>query len=419
MTAILDVAALLLIAVAVLGFLNYRFLKLPPAIAMLVAGLLGGVAIVVSDQLWPRLGIAARLAPVAGGVDFSTLLMKGMLGFLLFAGSLTVDYQELRQHLRTVLTLATVGVLLSTLLVGAGAYVLFGLVGIPVPFVYCLLFGALISPTDPVAVLALMEHLRVPRSFLVIFTGESLVNDGVGVVVFTVLLAVATAPGSVSPASVSLLLAQEALGGALIGLAGGVLIVAATRRVDEPNLEVQLSVALVTGLIALGAHLHVSAPLACVVAGVFVGNRARRHTMRDASAEALDRIWSFADYVMNAVLFLLLGLQTATFRIGSPAHAAMVLGMIVLVIGARFVSVALPLPLVRRGGDTPRGTAPLLTWGGLRGGISVALALSLPPFVGRDAVLNATYAVVGFAILVQGSTVGRLARRFAPVERQD
>jgi len=419
MTAILDVAALLLIAVAVLGFLNYRFLKLPPAIAMLVAGLLGGVAIVVSDQLWPRLGIAARLAPVAGGVDFSTLLMKGMLGFLLFAGSLTVDYHELRQHLRTVLTLATVGVLLSTLIVGAGAYVLFGLVGIPVPFVYCLLFGALISPTDPVAVLALMEHLRVPRSFLVIFTGESLVNDGVGVVVFTVLLAVATAPGSVSPASVSLLLAQEALGGALIGLAGGVLIVAATRRVDEPNLEVQLSVALVTGLIALGAHLHVSAPLACVVAGVFVGNRARRHTMRDASAEALDRIWSFADYVMNAVLFLLLGLQTATFRIGSPAHAAMVLGMIVLVIGARFVSVALPLPLVRRGGDTPRGTAPLLTWGGLRGGISVALALSLPPFVGRDAVLNATYAVVVFAILVQGSTVGRLARRFGPAGHQE
>jgi CPA1 family monovalent cation:H+ antiporter len=419
MTAIFDVAALLLIAVAVLGFLNYRFLKLPPAIAMLVAGLLGGVAIVVSDQLWPRLGIAARLAPVASGVDFSTLLMKGMLGFLLFAGSLTVDYQELRQHLRTVLTLATVGVLLSTLLVGAGAYVLFGLVAIPVPFVYCLLFGALISPTDPVAVLALMEHLRVPRSFLVIFTGESLVNDGVGVVVFTVLLAVATAPGSVSPASVSLLLAQEALGGALIGLAGGVLIVAATRRVDEPNLEVQLSVALVTGLIALGAHLHVSAPLACVVTGVFVGNRARRHTMRDASAEALDRIWSFADYVMNAVLFLLLGLQTATFRIGSPVHAAMVLGMIVLVIGARFVSVALPLPLVRRGSDTPRGTAPLLTWGGLRGGISVALALSLPPFVGRDAVLNATYAVVVFAILVQGSTVGRLARRFAPVGHQE
>ena len=419
MTAILDVAALLLTAVAVLGFLNYRFAKVPPAIAMLVAGLLGGVAIVVSNQLWPQLGIAARLAPLSGGVDFSTLLMKGMLGFLLFAGSLTVDYQELRQHLRTVLTLATVGVLLSTLLVGAGAYFLFAVVGIPVPFVYCLLFGALISPTDPVAVLALMEHLRVPRSFLVIFTGESLVNDGVGVVVFTVLVAVATAPGSVSPASVSLLLVQEALGGALLGLAGGVLMYVAARRIDEPNLEVQLSVALVTSLIALAAHLHVSAPLACVVAGVFIGNRGRRHAMRDGTAEALDRIWSFADYVMNAVLFLLLGLQTATFRIGSPAHAAMVLGMIVLVLGARFASVAVPLPLVRRGGDTPRGTAALLTWGGLRGGISVALALSLPPFVGRDAVLNATYAVVVFAILVQGSTVGRLARRFAPAARQE
>ncbi len=418
MTAILDLAALLLTAVAVLGFLNYRFAKLPPAIAMLAAGLLAGVAIVISDRLWPALAIAEHLAPLSGGVDFSTLLMKGMLGFLLFAGSLTVDYQELRQHLRTVLILATVGVLLSTLLVGAGAYFLFALVGIPVPFVYCLLFGALISPTDPVAVLALMEHLRLPRSFLVIFTGESLVNDGVGVVVFTVLLAIATAPGSVSTTSVSLLLVREALGGALLGLAGGLVMDYAARRVDEPNLEVQLSVALVTALIALAAHLHVSGPLACVMAGVFVGNRSRQHAMRDATAAALDRIWSFAHYVMNAVLFLLLGLQAATFRIGSPVHAAMVLGMIVLVLAARFVSVALPLPLLRGGGDTPNGTAPLLTWGGLRGGISVALALSLPPFAGRDAVLNATYAVVVFAILVQGSTVGRLARRFSPEPRR-
>jgi monovalent cation:H+ antiporter, CPA1 family len=419
MTGLLDLAALLLTAVAVLAFLNARFAKLPPAIAMLIAGLLGGVAIVVSDQLWPGLAIAARIGQIAGRVDFSTLLMKGMLGFLLFAGSLTVDYRELRQHLRTVLTLATVGVLLSTLLVGVGAHFLFSLGGVPLPFVYCLLFGALISPTDPVAVLALMEHLHVPRSFLVIFTGESLVNDGVGVVVFTVLLAVATAPGSVSPASVSLLLVQEALGGSLLGLAGGLLMYFLAKQIDDANLEVQLSVALVTGLIALAAHLHVSGPLACVVAGVFIGNRARRHAMRDATAEAMDRVWSFTDYVMNAVLFLLLGLQTATFRIGSPAHAAMVLGMIALVLGARFVSVASPLPLLHRSDDIPRGMALLLTWGGLRGGISVALALSLPPFAGRDAVLNATYAVVVFAILVQGSTVGRLARRFAPAARRE
>jgi len=413
-TGFVDLAAVLLAAAAALAFLNYRFAKLPPAIAMLVAGLLGGVAIVASDRLWPQLAIAARVGQVVGGVDFSTLLMKGMLGFLLFAGSLTVDYQELREHLRTVLTLATVGVLLSTALVGAGAYALFALAGIPVPLVYCLVFGALISPTDPVAVLALMEHLRVPRSFLVIFTGESLVNDGVGVVLFTALLAVAIAPGSMSPAAVSLLLVREAVGGSLLGLAGGLVVYWAAKEIDEPHLEVQLSVALVTGLIALAPHLHVSGPLACVVAGIFIGNRARRHAMGDSTAEALDRIWSFADYVMNAVLFLLLGLQTATFRIGSPAHAAMALGMIALVLGARFVSVALPLAVVRRRGDASRSMAPLLTWGGLRGGISVALALSLPQFEGRDAVLNATYAVVVFAIVVQGSTVGRLARRLAP-----
>jgi CPA1 family monovalent cation:H+ antiporter len=304
-----------------------------------------------------------------------------------------------------------VGVLISTVLVGAGAYFLFALAGVPVPFVYCLVFGALISPTDPVAVLALMEDLHVPRALQINFTGESLLNDGVGVVVFTVVLAVATAPGSVSLASVSLLFAREVVGGSLLGLAGGLIVYYAARQIDEPHVEVQLSVALVTGLVALAAHLHVSGPLACVVAGIFIGNRARRHAMRDASREALDRIWSFADYLMNAVLFLLLGLQTATFRVGSSVHAAMVLGIILLVIGARFVSVALPLSLMRGSGALPRGMARLLTWGGLRGGISVALALSLPQFAGRDAVLNATYAVVVFAIVVQGLTVGRLIRR--------
>ncbi len=340
--------------------------------------------------------------------------MKGILGFLLFAGSLTVDFRELREHLRTVLTLATAGVLLSTALVAAGSYLVFALAGVPVPFAYCVVFGALISPTDPVAVLALMEHLRVPRALLVNFTGESLVNDGIGIVVFSVALAVAVAPGSVSPTSVGLLFAQETLGGVLLGLAGGLIVDYAARRIDEPNLEVHLSVALVTCLISLAAHLHVSGPLACVVSGLFIGNRVRQHAMGDATAAALDRIWSFADFVLNAVLFLLLGLQTAAFRIGSPAHAGMVLGIVILVIASRFVSVALPLSLIGRSGALPRGMARLLTWGGLRGGISVALALSLPHFEGRDAVLNATYAVVVFAIVVQGLTVGRLIQRFSP-----
>jgi CPA1 family monovalent cation:H+ antiporter len=314
-----------------------------------------------------------------------------------------------------VLPLATAGVLISTALVGSGAYLLFGLAGVAVPYAYCLVFGALISPTDPIAVHALMAHVRVPPAVEIYFTGESLLNDSVGIVVFTALLALAAAPGSLSPAAVGLLFAREVAGGALLGLGGALVVCWAARRIDEPNLAVQLSVALVTGLIALAPRLHASGPLACLVAGIYIGGWVRREAMQEATVAALDRVWSFADYLMNAVLFLLLGVQAAAFHVASAAHAALVGAVVVLAVGARFVSVALPLLLMRRGGGgRPRGMARLLTWGGLRGGISVALALSLPQFGGRDTVLNATYAVVVFTIVVQGLTVGRLIRRLAP-----
>jgi len=409
--SLFEMAAVLFAIAAAIAYLNYRFARLPSAVAMLVGGLVSAMAILAVDRLWPHAGVGTRVVGLLADVDFSSLLMNGMLGFLLFAGSLTVDVHRLRENLGPVLTLASAGVLLSTAIVGGGTWCLFAVAGVPVPFGYCLVFGALISPTDPVAVLAIMEELHVPKALEINVTGESLLNDGIGVVVFTALLELAAAPGSVSAPAVALLFAREVIGGVLLGMAGGFLVYQAMKRVDEPNVEVQLSVAMVVALIAAAARLHVSAPLACVAAGIIVGNDARRHAMRDATREALDRVWSFADYVMNAVLFLLLGLEATVFRIASPVHAAVVLAVITLVLAARFVSVGLPMSIIRRRREMPHGIVRVLTWGGLRGGISVALALSLPPFSGRAGILSATYGVVVFAILVQGLTLGRVIRR--------
>ena len=406
-----DVAAVLLALAALLAYVNFRTLRMPSTIAMLIAGLLGAAALMVSDRLFPNLGIARDVQRLLGDVNFSSLLMKGMLGFLLFAGALTVDFQDLKESLGSVLTLATVGVLISTALIGLGSFFIFPFANVAVPFVYCLVFGALISPTDPVAVVALMNELKVPRRLHINFTGESLLNDGVGVVVFTILLAIATA-GTVSATDVVMLFAREVIGGSLLGMVAGLILYYTTRSIDEPNIEVQLSVALVTALIAVAAHLHVSGPLGCVVAGIFVGNHARNVAMRDATADALDRIWSFADHLMNAVLFLLLGLEAAVFGFASWRHAGVIGAIIVLVVAVRWISVAIPLSLLRRFQEMPRGMIRILTWGGLRGGISVALALSLPRFDGRQAVLNATYAVVVFTIIVQGLTIGWVIERF-------
>jgi CPA1 family monovalent cation:H+ antiporter len=406
-----DIAAILLGVAALFAWLNHRTLRLPAEIAMVLAGLLGAIALSILDGLFPRFGMSRSVNLLLENVDFSNLLMNGMLGFLLFAGSLTVDLQELKANLGTVLTLATGSVAISTVLIGAGTYWLLHAGGVEIAFVYCLVFGALISPTDPVAVLALLRELHVPPKMRIVFTGESLLNDGVGVVAFTVLLTFASAH-SVSFGSVVAVLLREAGGGILLGLAGGLVVFYGARKVNEPNVEVQLSVALVAALMAIAAHTAVSGPLACVVAGIFIGNPARKHAMQDPTTAALDRIWSFAGYLMNTVLFLLLGLQAAVFEPATLRHAVGLLGMVALVIVARFISIAVPMSIFRRLQEVPRGMIRILTWGGLRGGISVALALSLPPFHGRAAIHNVTYVVVVFTIIVQGLTTGPYLRRF-------
>ncbi len=407
---VFDIAAVLVVLAAALGVVNHRFLRLPFTIGLTVAGLGASLLVVVVDAFLPGLHLREEVHSfLLRDVDFNEALMHGMLSFLLFAGALHVNLDDLLEQRTPILTLASVGVLLSTAVVGLGSWGAFAAVGVDVPLTACLVFGALISPTDPIAVIGILKTAGVPRSLEMKVAGESLFNDGVGVVVFSLLLAAAV-PGSGHGSGVAVVFLREVVGGVALGLVGGWAAYRAMATMEEPNLEVLISVALVMGVTLAGFRLHTSAPLACVVAGLFIGNRGRRFAMGEETRNALDIVWSFLDEAMNAVLFLLIGLEVfaLTFR---GAHVAAALLAIPLSLLARFVAVGVPVRLLAMRRTFSPGAVRVLTWGGLRGGISVALAMSLPPAVpGREAILFVTYAVVLFSLLVQGLTVGRVVR---------
>ena len=411
-----DTAAILIVVAAIFALANHHLLKLPFTIGLVVAGLAASATIVVVDLAFPTLGVGPVVRSLIEEIDFTRALMHGMLGFLLFAGALHVNLEDLLAKRTPVLALASVGLLLSTAIVGAGAYGVFRLLGIEVPLTYCFVFGALISPTDPIAVLGIMKSVGAPKSLETKVAGESLFNDGFGVVVFSLLLAAAgaghgpDAHSGVSGGAVLNVFVREVVGGTALGFAFGFLTYLAMRGLEEPNLEVFLSVALVMAITVVAGRLHTSGPLACVIAGLLIGNRGRRLAMMDRTRLALDVVWSFIDEALNAVLFLLVGLEVLAISFdGRFVGAALVL--IPVVLGARFLSVLVPVSVLRLRQDFSPGVVRILTWGGLKGAISVALALSLPVFPGREAVLAATYAVVIFSILVQGLTIGRLIRR--------
>jgi CPA1 family monovalent cation:H+ antiporter len=362
-----------------------------------------------------KVGIAgfAPLVLALEEVDFGEALLNGMLGALLFAGALHIDVNDLRDNRWVISLLATGGVLLSTLLVGSGAWVIFAWLGLEVPFVFCALFGALISPTDPIAVGAILRKAGVSPSLLIKITGESLFNDGVGVVLFLVILQMAGAGhghGEVSVAGVLNLLGVEVVGGLLFGGAMGWTVYRMLRAVDAYQVEILLTLALVTGGYALAQTLHVSGPLAMVVAGLLIGNRGRALAMSERTVRHLDSFWELADEFLNSVLFVMIGFEVLLLDF-DPEYLAAGLLAIPLVLSARWISVGLPIQLLRRFREFSFHAVKILTWSGLRGGISVALALSLPAGETRDLLLAVTYVVVTFSIVVQGLTVGPVARR--------
>jgi len=399
------------------SWINHRWIRLPTTIGLMVISMGASLALVMLHALGRFQ--ADPLIPVLRGVDFHDALLNGMLGALLFAGALHLKLDDLLSQKWAIAILATGSVVISTLIVGIGSWAIFHLFGIAIPFVYCLLFGALISPTDPIAVGAILRKAGVPRSLGIKITGESLFNDGFGVVIFVLVLGVATAGEAASFSHVVRLFVTEAGGGILYGLVVGWIVYRLLKEVDQYDVEILITLGLVTGGYALAHRLHVSGPLAMVVAGLMIGNQGRVYAMSARTQERLDSFWELVDNFLNAVLFVLIGLEVVLLDYAPLALVAGFL-LIPLVLTARWISVGIPITLLRRLrlAVSPHAVK-ILTWGGLRGGISVALALSVPPGKYYDLILTGTYIVVAFSIIVQGLSTGRLARRWtaAPAPR--
>jgi len=406
--SVFQAAAILVSATALFAFVNARFLKLPTPIGVTLSALTLSLGLVVFGGP----GTAAWADGLLRTLSFDDLVMQGMLSFLLFAGALFVDLDDLNRHKGPILLLATIGIVTSTFLVGTAAYMSLGWLGLDIPYLYALAFGSLISPTDPIAVLAILKRAGVPEDTETLIMGESLFNDGVGVVVFGVIVSLITGDGhgGASVATVATLFAQEALGGLVFGMALGYAGFWLLNQIDDYTTEILITLAIVTGGYALALALHTSGPLAVVVAGLFVGNRGRLLAMSARSREHLDMFWELADEVINALLFVLIGIEVLVLKFSALALEAAAIA-IPLVLVARAISVGTPIAAFRLRRSFAPYTTRLMVWGGLRGGISIALALSLPEGPQRELILTMTYGVVVFAIVVQGLTVGTLATR--------
>ena len=414
---ILQLASLLIVLAGAFGAVNYLFLRLPGAIGILVVALVASVAVLGLDRLMPALGIADALRGAVGELSFSRALLDGMLGLLLFAGALHVKIADLRAQWSVVFLMATMGVALSAGIVGAGFAWITGM-----PLVVALLFGALISPTDPVAVLGVLREASLRKTLETKIAGESLFNDGVGYVVFLVLLGLAYpgAGGHAAPeagqdgtagtlAGAGLLFLREAAGGAVLGVVLGWLTFRVMRLIDDYALEVLITLGLAFGGYELAMALGVSAPIMAVCAGLLIGDVGARHGMSEETRKYVEAFWKLIDEILNAVLFLMIGFEVFALTLSLDALVVGVLA-ILLALVARLAAVAVPVLILRPFKSFSSGTIPIMTWGGLKGGISVALALSLPDSEWKPVILSATYVVVVFSIIVQGLTVAPLAR---------
>ncbi len=401
--------------VAAIGWLNAKVMRLPAGVAMLLVGLAGAALLHVLQITLPDFTLSSYARHLIRRVNFSQTVVGYMLAFLLFAGGMQVDLGELRRRFAAVFLLSTVGVLASTVLVGFGAHFLVHAFGLPLPLPWAFVFGALISPTDPIAVLATVRSGRLPKSLQAVLQGEALFNDGVGIVIF--LAAVAYAGGGAAPTllGAAVAVSMQAVGGLTLGLAAGFAIVWAMRAIDDYAVEISISIALAAGVYAAGQALHVSGAIAAVAAGLIVGDHGVRTAMSDTSRRYLQGFWGLIDEILNALLFLLLGLELLVLPF-DLRYGGVWLAIVPLVLAARFVTV-LPWGAYFHFRHEERGPSLLLTWGGLRGALSLALALSVPQAPARPVILSLTYVVVVFAVVVQGLSFGPLAKALAAVQK--
>ncbi len=397
-----ELTALIIVITAFFGYINYRVFRLPQTIGLMIITLAVSLVLVLAGNFFPS--VKTEVLSVIKALDFDDTLMKGMLSFLLFAGALHIDINDLKEDRFIITILATIGVLISTFLFGTFIYYLLGALGIGISYVYCLLFGALISPTDPVAVMGILKKIKAPKELETKIAGESLFNDGVGVVVFIILFEIATGTHAASVGHIAYVFLIEAVGGVAFGLAAGWIFYRMMKSVDNYQLEALLTLALVMGGYGLARVIHVSGPIAIVVAGLMIGNQGRAFAMSETTRKNLDTFWELIDEILNAVLFVLIGMEILILTFSASFIVAGLIS-IPLLLAVRFISVGIPVSTMSFFRKFSRGTVKILVWGGLRGGISVALALSLPHGNERNIILAATYMIVVFSIVVQGLTI--------------
>ena len=410
---LIKLIAIVLSLSAAFSYVNFRFIGLPTTIGVMIIALVVSLGLILLDSLGV-VDLQTHASKLLSGIDFNKALMDGMLSFLLFAGALHVSAEDLADMKWTIGVLATVGVALSTFIVGTMTYYLLIVLGFDIQYLYCLLFGALISPTDPIAVMSTLKRVGIARSLETKIAGESLFNDGVGVVVFVVLLGIVQQPEQLSFSQVAVIFAKEAIGGLIFGFGLGMLGVYLLKSVDNYQVEILVTLALVMGGYTLALELHTSGPIAVVVAGLIIGNHGRAHAMSITTRERLDNFWELLDEVLNAVLFVLIGLEVLILQFQGQYLLAGALA-IPLVLFGRLISVGIPITFLRtvtKWAYSPH-VVKILVWGGLRGGISVALALTLPEGPQRDVFLVLTYMIVIFSIIIQGLTIGRVAKHYS------
>lgn len=398
-----------MVLTALFSYVNYRFLHMPTTIGVMFVSLVLSLCFVTLNWLGLNFG-QEQIGEILQSIDFNETLLHGMLAFLLFAGAMHIKLEDLINQKWAIAVLATAGVVVSTFIVGTFSWIVLQWFGVPVSFLYCLLFGALISPTDPVAVLGILKTTGVPKSLETKIAGESLFNDGIAVVVFLIILELARGGGQVSASGVLQLFLKEAGGGVVLGLVIGFVAYRMLKRVDNYQVEALITLALVMGGYALADSLHISGPIVMVVAGLLIGNHGRAFAMSNHTRERLDDFWELIDEILNALLFMMIGLEVLVIPF---TPELLIVGMISIstTLLARWMCVAGAVHSMRMFRSFSPGVISIMTWGGLRGGISVALALSIPNVPERATIISITYIIVIFSIAIQGMTLGKLAKR--------